>query len=59
MEKICFILSGPGEMKVDQETREVKPGHGVWIEAGSSHALLNNGEEGCTALVVASPSWEV
>ena len=54
MEEIYFVLSGSGEMKVDEEAREVKPGDAVWVPTGSSHALLNDGEEDCLILVVAS-----
>jgi mannose-6-phosphate isomerase-like protein (cupin superfamily) len=57
MEEIYFVLNGSGEMRVDEERREVKPGDAVWIPTGSSHALLNNGEEDCVILVVASPAW--
>ncbi len=57
MEEIYFVLSGSGEMSVDEEARAVKPGDAVWIPVGSSHALLNNGEEDCVVLVVASPAW--
>ena len=56
MEEIYFVLSGSGEMKVDGEKREVKPGDAVWIPAGSTHGLVNRGEEDCVILVVASPA---
>lgn len=57
MEEIYFILSGFGEMSVEGEARPVKPGDAVWIPTDASHALLNNGEEDCVILVVASPAW--
>lgn len=57
MEEIYFVLSGSGEMRVDGEARAVKPGDAVWIPTGASHALLNDGEEDCVILVVASPAW--
>ena len=57
MEEIYFVLSGSGEMRVDDEARPVNPGDAVWIPTGSSHALLNDGEEDCVILVVASPAW--
>lgn len=57
MEEIYFVLSGSGEMRVDGEARAVKPGDAVWIPTGASHALLNDGEEECIVLVVASPVW--
>jgi quercetin dioxygenase-like cupin family protein len=55
MEEIYFLLSGVGEMGVDEETRPVSPGDAIWIPAGSPHSLTNTGEEDCIILVVASP----
>jgi mannose-6-phosphate isomerase-like protein (cupin superfamily) len=57
MEEIYFVLSGSGEMGVDDEKRQVGPGDATWIPAGSSHCLLNNGDEDLVILVVASPNW--
>jgi mannose-6-phosphate isomerase-like protein (cupin superfamily) len=57
MEEIYFVLSGSGEMGVDDESRQVKPGDATWIPAGSPHRLLNNGNEDLVILVVASPNW--
>ena len=56
MEEIYFVVNGTGEMKVDNESKQVGPGDATWIPTGSSHSLLNNGEEDCTILVVASPA---
>jgi mannose-6-phosphate isomerase-like protein (cupin superfamily) len=55
MEEIYFVASGTGQMRVDDETREVVPGDATWIPVGSVHALLNNGQEELVILVVASP----
>ncbi|MCD6305331.1 MAG: cupin domain-containing protein [Deltaproteobacteria bacterium] len=57
MEEIYFVLSGSGEMRVDDEVRDVKPGDAIWIPTGSGHALFNTGQEDCIVLVVASPAW--
>ena len=54
MEEIYFILSGSGEMRVDNESRQVAPGDATWIPIGASHGLLNNRQEDCLILVVAS-----
>lgn len=55
MEEIHFVLSGSGEMRVDEEVRQVGPGDATWIPTGAAHSLLNNGQEDCLILVVASP----
>ncbi|MBW1998299.1 MAG: cupin domain-containing protein [Deltaproteobacteria bacterium] len=57
MEEIYFLLSGQGEMRVDDETRQVGPGDAIWIPAGSIHSLTNHGDEDCILLVIASPAW--
>ena len=57
MEEIYFVMSGSGEMGVDDEQRQVGPGDATWIPAGSPHRLLNNGEGDLVILVVASPNW--
>ncbi len=57
MEEIYFVLTGSGEMAVDDENRQVAPGDATWIPTGSSHSLLNNGNEDLVILVVASPNW--
>ena len=57
MEEIYFVLSGEGEMSVDEETRHVGPGDATWIPAGSPHSLTNSSEENLLILVVASPNW--
>ena len=56
MEEIYFVLSGTGEMRVDDESRQVGPGDATWIPKGAAHSLLNNGEKDLLILVVASPA---
>jgi mannose-6-phosphate isomerase-like protein (cupin superfamily) len=57
MEEIYFVLSGEGEMSVDEETRPVRPGDATWIPAGSAHSLTNSSEQDLLILVVASSNW--
>ena len=57
MEEIYFIVSGTGEMSVDEDTRHVVPGDAIWIPAGSPHALANSEASEMFILVVASPNW--
>ena len=57
MEEIYFVLSGSGEMGVDDAKRQVGLGDATWIPAKSSHSLLNHGELDLVILVVASPNW--
>lgn len=50
------ILSGTGDMTVDGETRQVKPGDCVFIPSGLSHALVNSGAEEMHMMFVYAPS---
>ncbi len=54
MEEIYFILEGKGEMRVDDERREVESGCAIWIPTGSIHGLINTGTQHCVVIVVAS-----
>ncbi len=54
MEEIYFVLAGAADMGVDDDQRPAGPGDATWIPTGSSHSLLNNGEEDLVILVVAS-----
>ncbi len=54
MEEIYFILEGKGEMRVDDERREVESGSAVWIPTGALHGLVNTGREHCVIIVVAA-----
>lgn len=58
MEEIYFVLTGKGLIRVDEEEREVGPGDATWVPTGSSHSLLNTGDEDCIIIVIASP-WEL
>jgi len=57
MEEIYFILSGSGEIQVDDEKRQVATGDATWIPTGSRHSLFNTGKENCIILVTASSAW--
>lgn len=57
MEEIYFVASGTGEMRVDNDAKQVVPGDATWVPNGSSHSLFNNGDEELVILVAASP-WD-
>ena len=57
IEEIYFVLQGTAEMGVDNEKQQVGSGDATWIPTGSSHGLLNSGNENLVILVVAKPNW--
>jgi mannose-6-phosphate isomerase-like protein (cupin superfamily) len=53
-EEIYYIISGKGIMVVDSEEREVKAGDAIVTYGGSSHGLINTGDENLKILVFES-----
>src|SRR5271166_6150519 len=44
-EEIYYITHGTGRMRVESETRDVKPGDAIAIPPGQKHKLWNTGNE--------------
>ena len=53
------ILQGMGELTVDGETAQVKPGDCVFIPSGLTHAMHNTGAEEMHLMYVYAPSMVV
>jgi mannose-6-phosphate isomerase-like protein (cupin superfamily) len=49
MTEVFFILSGTGQMRIDDQTVELEPGMCITVEAGEVHEIENTGE---TELVI-------
>ena len=56
-EEIYYILKGRGVLAVDGETRDVVPGDGIAIPAGSRHQIRNNGEDNLVLLCCCVPAY--
>ena len=54
-DKLYYVLSGTGRIRVDGEERAVAPGDLVCAPAGSDHAVENPGPERLALLVVMAP----
>ena len=50
-DEIYYVLSGRGEMRVDDETFEVGPGTAVLTRTGSSHGLKQVGADDLVILI--------
>jgi quercetin dioxygenase-like cupin family protein len=55
-DKVYLGLEGTPVVVVDGETRPLKPGDAVHCPAGSTHALLNQGEADARVLVFVTPN---
>jgi mannose-6-phosphate isomerase-like protein (cupin superfamily) len=56
-EELYYFLSGHGRMRVENEVREVRPGHCVVIPPGARHKLFNDGDEPLVLLCCCAPMY--
>jgi mannose-6-phosphate isomerase-like protein (cupin superfamily) len=58
-EEVYYILSGWGAMMIDGDNYEIKPGHAIFIPAGSRHMIANAGDVPLRFVCMNSPvySW--
>jgi len=57
-EEIYYITRGTGKMRIENETRDVKPGDAIAIPPGKKHKLWNTGSEGLRLLCCCAPAYE-
>ena len=57
-EDIYYITAGLGRMRIESETRDVKPGDAVAIPPGQKHKLWNTGNETLKLLCCCAPAYE-
>jgi mannose-6-phosphate isomerase-like protein (cupin superfamily) len=56
-EEIYFVTKGSGEMEVDGEVAQVRPGDAILIPAGARHMLANEGTSELTILCCCVPPY--
>src|SRR5262245_18511720 len=54
-DKLYYVLSGRGHIRVGKDERAVRPGDLVCAPAGEEHAVRNSGSERLALLVVMAP----
>ena len=57
-EEIYYILRGVGQMRLEDERREVGPGDAIAIPPGARHQIVNLGEETLVFLCCCAPAYE-
>jgi mannose-6-phosphate isomerase-like protein (cupin superfamily) len=57
-EEIYYILSGTGEMRIDDETRTVVVGDAIAIPPGAVHQIANTGSDVLRFLCCCAPGYE-
>jgi mannose-6-phosphate isomerase-like protein (cupin superfamily) len=57
-EEIYYITHGTGRIRIDGETREVKPGDAIAILPGQRHKLWNTGHDTLRLLCSCAPAYQ-
>lgn len=57
-EEIYYITAGTGRMRIEGETREVRPGDAIAIPPGKKHKLWNTGADVLRLLCCCAPAYE-
>jgi mannose-6-phosphate isomerase-like protein (cupin superfamily) len=57
-EEIYYITHGTGRIRIDGETRDVKPGDAIAILPGQKHKLWNTSAETLRLLCCCAPAYE-
>ncbi|MFM7428158.1 MAG: cupin domain-containing protein [Elainella sp.] len=55
--EVYYVLSGRGEMHIDQETQVIQPGDAVYIPPGARQYVRNLGSEALVFLCIVDPAW--
>jgi len=57
-EEIYYITHGQGKIRIDDETRAIRPGDAIAIPPGRRHKLWNTGAEVLRLLCCCAPAYE-
>ena len=57
-EEIYYITEGAGRMRIENETRDVRPGDAIAIPPGKRHKIWNTGRETLKLLCCCAPPYE-
>lgn len=55
--EVYYILSGRGEMHIDQEVQPVEPGDAVYIPPNAKQFIRNLDEEPLVFICIVDPAW--
>jgi mannose-6-phosphate isomerase-like protein (cupin superfamily) len=55
--EVYYILSGQGEMSIDEELQNVKPGDAVYIPPNARQFIRNKGKEPLVFICIVDPAW--
>ncbi|MGV0025025.1 cupin domain-containing protein [Phormidesmis priestleyi] len=56
--EVYYILSGTGEIHINEETQTVEPGDAVYIPPNAKQFLQNTGSEPIVFICIVDPAWK-
>ncbi|MEM6714484.1 MAG: cupin domain-containing protein [Cyanobacteria bacterium P01_D01_bin.6] len=56
--EVYYILSGQGEMHIDQEVQAVGPGDAIYIPPNARQHIHNTGSEPLVFICIVDPAWQ-
>jgi mannose-6-phosphate isomerase-like protein (cupin superfamily) len=57
--EVYYILSGMGEMHIDEEAKTVQPGDAIYIPPTACQFIRNLGTEPLVFICIVDPAWRV
>jgi mannose-6-phosphate isomerase-like protein (cupin superfamily) len=55
--EVYYILSGTGEMSIDNEIQPIEPGDAIYIPPNAVQFLRNTGNEAIVFICIVDPAW--
>ena len=56
--EVYYILSGEGEMNINDEKESVSAGHAVYIPPNAKQFIVNKGQNDLVFLCIVAPPWK-
>jgi mannose-6-phosphate isomerase-like protein (cupin superfamily) len=57
--EVYYILSGTGEMQIDEQSQTVTAGDAIYIPPNAKQSLYNSGSEPIVFVCIVDPAWRV
>ena len=55
--EVYYILTGNGEMFIDEESQPVEPGDVIYISPNAKQSIRNTGREPLSFICIVDPAW--
>jgi mannose-6-phosphate isomerase-like protein (cupin superfamily) len=55
--EVYYILTGRGELDIDQDTVQVQPGQAIYVPPGAKQRIRNTGQDELGFICIVDPAW--